>query len=156
MRKITTEEDNKRGRVRRRKISTQSPGGFSFYCWMCPLIVYALLMTFYWYFQRIRTLLDCCLLQLMIFKGASKNEPSHVDYTVTFVMYCLGFVGLEGSSLPFRFLLLWHCRFIWRKIHVFTFTFIGHLNVISWCTYAFYVDVNVLLLLLLQLQLQFQ
>ena len=32
---------------------------------------------------------------------------------------------------------------------------LGHLNIISWCTYAFYVDVNVLLLLL-QLQLQSQ
>ena len=26
--------------------------------------------------------------------------------------------------------------------------YLGHLNMISWCTYAFYVDVNVLLLLL--------
>ena len=72
-----------------------------------------------WKFKRTRTLCYMfCAVNDCYFKGASKNEPSHIDcdyFSFVLPRIC----WLRGVPPPVMFPLYWCCRFTWRKINVF-------------------------------------
>ena len=98
--------------LKSRKTHT-GPGDFAFSIllnvsahFLC--VVSGLILVFSTYSYVVR--FSCLMLFMIVnFKGASKNEPSHANYAVMSLFYCLGSVGLEGCSLPYCFLLHWRC-----------------------------------------------